>query len=233
MNAALASRQSLWAGVVTILRKDLLIEWRTRARATALIFFSFASLLLFSFAIGADPKPLLKGAGGFLWLALLFSSILSLAESFRVESENSALEGLRLLPADPYGIFIGKALGNALILSGIGIVLVPIAIALFDAHLALGFPRLAGVIVLGSLAIAAPGTLYAAIAAHARARDVLLPVLLFPLLVPALVSVAKATALILLGDPMMEIGSWLLLLSLFGIIYWALGTILFPRVIEE
>ncbi len=217
----------------TVLRKDLLIEWRTRARATALVFFSFASLLLFSFAIGADPKMLLKGAGGFLWLALLFSSVLSLAESFRVESENAALEGLRLLPTDPYGIFVGKAVGNALLLAAIGVVLVPISVALFDARLTLGFPRLVGVIVLGALAISAPGTLYAAIAGHARARDVLLPVLLFPLLVPALVAVAKATALVLLGDPMQELRSWLLLLASFGAIYWALGAVLFPRVIEE
>ncbi len=225
---ALFSRQA-----TTVLRKDLLIEWRTRARATSLVFFSFASLLLFSFAVGADARLLARNAPGYLWLALFFASILALGESFRVESENNALEGMRMLPADPRGIFVGKALGNAALLAALGFLLVPVCVALFDVKLVLGFWRLAMIIVLGALAIAAPGTFYSAITAHARARDVLLPVLLFPLLVPALVSVAKSTALVFQGDPMEEASSWLSLLGAFGVIYWTLSVLLFPKVVEE
>lgn len=216
-----------------VLRKDLLIEWRTRARATALVFFSLSTLLLFSFAVGPDARVLSRNAGGYLWLALLFSSVLSLSESFRVESENDALEGLRLLPAGARAIYLGKAAGNAVLLAAMGVVLVPIAVALFDVKLVLGFPTLVAVLAVGAFAIAAPGSLYAAIAAHARARDVLLPLLLFPLLIPALLAAAKATTLVFHGDLMGELGSWLGLLGAFGGIYWSLALVLFPRVIEE
>src|SRR5215471_20109895 len=95
------------------------------------------------------------------------------------------------------------------------------------------WPRLLGLTVLGCLAIAAPGTLYGAIASHARARDVLLPLLLFPILIPALVAAAKGTALVFEGDPMEQFNSWVLLLAVFDIVYWALGVVLFPRVVEE
>ena len=86
---------------------------------------------------------------------------------------------------------------------------------------------------LGCLAIAAPGTLYGAIASHARARDVLLPLLLFPILIPALVAAAKGTTLVFEGDPMGQLPSWLTLLGSFDAIYWGLGVVLFPRVVEE
>lgn len=216
-----------------LLGKDLLIEWRTKARLNALVFFALATLLLFSFALGPDTKLLERNAGGYLWLALLFASTLSLGESFRVEAENLCLDGLRLAPADARAIFLAKAAGNALLLAVLGAVLVPVMVALYGVKLVLGVGDLALVLVLGCMALAAPGTVYAAIAHHARARDVLLPLLLFPLVVPALLAAAKATGLVLQGDPMHQLRSWYGLLTGFNLIYWGLGFVLFPRVIED
>lgn len=216
-----------------LLRKDLLIEWRTRARLNALVFFALATLLLFSFALGPDTRLLQRNAGGYLWLAILFSSILALGESFRVETENAALDGIRLAPADARAVFLGKAIGNTVLLLALGCLLVPVMIALYDVQVAMEGWRLALVLALGCLAISAPGTLYSAIANNARARDVLLPLLLFPLIVPALLASTKATALVLQGDPMQQLGSWLRLLAGFDVIYWSLGFALFPRVIED
>ena len=216
-----------------LFRKDLLIEWRTRSRLNALIFFAFATLLLFSFALGPDTRLLQRNAGGYLWLALLFSSILSLGESFRVEMENSALDGIRLAPADARALFLGKALGNTALLFGLGWLLIPVLIALYDVQVAMELWRLGLVLLLGCLAISAPGTIYSAIANNARARDVLLPLLLFPLIVPALLAATKATSLVLQGDPMQQLGSWLGLLGGFDVMYWSLGFALFPRVIED
>ena len=215
-----------------VLRKDLLIEWRTKARLNALLFFAVATLLLFSFALGPDTRLLRLSSGGLLWLALLLASVLSLAESFRVERENSALDGLRLTPADARAIFLGKALGNALLLFFMSAVLVPVMAALFGVELALGAGPLLLVLLLGSTAIAGPGTVQAAIASNARARDVLLPLLLFPLLIPALMGAVKATNLVMQGDPMNQLDSWLGLLGGFNLIYWSLGFALFPKVIE-
>ena len=216
-----------------LLRKDLLLEWRSRSRINALIFFSLATLLLFSFALGPDTALLRRGAGGYLWLAVLLASVLSLGESFRVERENASLEGLRLVPAPARAIFLSKALANAVLLLGLAMVLVPVLVAILDVRVVLPLHTLLEILVLGALAIAAPGTLHGAIASHARARDVLLPLLLFPILIPALVAAAKSTALVFDGDPMGQVDSWLGLLGSFDLLYWALGFALFPRVIEE
>jgi heme exporter protein B len=224
---------SLLTAAGVLLAKDLLIEWRTRARLNALIFFALATLLLFSFALGPDTKLLARNAGGYLWLALLFSSVLALGESFRVEQENLTLDGLRLAPADARAIFLSKAVGNTLLLVALGLLLVPVMVALYGVQVSMGLGPLAATVLLGCMAISAPGTVYSAIASNARARDVLLPLLLFPLIIPALLAAAKATALVLQGDPMEQLGSWYGLLLGFNLIYWGLGFVLFPRVVED
>lgn len=224
---------SLARASIAVLGKDLTLEWRTRARLNALVFFALATLLLFSFAGGADSQMLAKNAAGYLWLAILFASVLALGESFRVEQENASLDGLRLVPVDARAIFLGKACGNALLLCALSALLVPVMVALFDVSLKMGLANMAIVVALGCLAISAPGTLYAAISMNARARDVLLPLLLFPLLIPALIAAVKATSLVITGDPMGQLGSWLGLLAGFNLLYWGLGFALFPRVIED
>jgi heme exporter protein B len=119
------------------------------------------------------------------------------------------------------------------LLLGLAVVLVPVLVAILDVRVVLPLPTLLLILVLGCLAIAAPGTLHGAIASHARARDVLLPLLLFPILIPALVAAAKSTALVFDGDPMDQVPGWLGLLGGFDLLYWALGFALFPRVVEE
>jgi heme exporter protein B len=224
---------SLVAGAMVVLYKDLLIEWRTRARMTALLFFALATLLLFSFALGPDVALLRRNAGGYLWLGILFASVLSLAESFRIETENLAMDGLRMAPVDARGVFLGKALGNTLMLWILSMVLLPVTIALYDVTILGSVWKLGGVMLLGCFGISAPGTVYAAMASSARARDVLLPLLLFPVLIPSLLASVKATGLMLNGDPMEQLGSWLSLLFAFNILYWGLGFALFPRIIED
>ncbi|MFN0062236.1 MAG: heme exporter protein CcmB [Myxococcaceae bacterium] len=227
------SRPGFWAQLTWVLRKEAWLEWRTRARAAALFTFALATLLLFSFAVGPDAKALAKNASGYLGLALLLASTLSLSESMRVERENLALEGLLLLPLDARALFVGKACASAALLLGLSLVLLPLALALYGISIALGWTQLLSVLALGSLAISAPGTLYAAIASRARARDVLLPLLLFPLLVPALLSFSKALRLVFEGDPMGQLASWRGLLVAFNLVYWSLGFVLFPKVVED
>ncbi len=230
---AQAASPSLWRATLGVLAKDFLIEWRGRARVNATVFFAMMTLFVFSFAVGPDGNVLARNAGGYLWLAILLASVLALGESFRVEAENNALEGLRLLPISPRALFLGKALANTVLLFALGLLLAPIAVGLYGAALAGSAWHGLGVLALGCAAISAPGTVYAAIAAQARARDVLLPLLLFPVLIPALVGAVKATALVLEGDPMGQLGSWIVLLAAFDVMYWAIGLALFGRVIEE
>ena len=106
------ARPGLFKATLVVMRKDMLLEWRGRARVNATLFFGLLTLLMFSFAMGPDHKLLGRTAPGFLWLAILLSSVLSLGESMRVERENEALDGLRLTPIDPRALFLGKSLVN-------------------------------------------------------------------------------------------------------------------------
>ena len=218
--------------VIFALRKDLLLQWRSRAQIVAIFAFGATALLLFSFAIGPDSFALRQHAAGFLWLGLLLASTLSLAESFEGEMEEQALEGLLLLPASAVALYYGKALANWARLAMLGVALVPVMVVLYDAG-TLRLVWLLGIILLGTAGLSAPGTLYAAMTAQTRARQTLLPLLLFPLVVPVLLAAVKATSLLILGDPMGQLASWAMLLATFDVLHWALGGLLFSRVVED
>jgi heme exporter protein B len=218
--------------MIVALQKELLLQWRTRAQAVAVFVFGAASLLLFSFAIGPNAAALRQHAAGFLWLGLLLSSTLTLSESFHAEMENRALEGLLLLPVSPRVLYYGKATANAIQLVLLGIALVPVMVVLYDAGTS-RIPTLLLIIILGSAGISAPGTLYSAMTSQARAKQTLLPLLLFPLIVPVLLAAVKATSLAILGDPMEQGRAWVLLLVAFNGIYWSLCGLLFDRVVED
>jgi len=214
------------------IRKELLLQWRSRAQFLAVFVFGAASLLLFSFAVGPSSQALRQHASGFLWLGLLLSSTLTLAEGFHAEMENRAFEGLLLLPVDARVLYYGKALANWLQLAMLGVALVPVMVVLYDAGtLRLGMLLL--IILLGTAGLSAPGTLYSAMTSQAQARGTLLPLLLFPLIVPALLASVKATSLVILGDPMGQAWSWIKLLAAFDAIYWSLCGVLFGRVVED
>lgn len=229
-----APRSGALAQAWVLFEKDLRLEWRARARAVAVIAFGLVSLLLFSFAVGPDSRALEAGAAGFLLLALLLASSLGLAESFRLERERGAIAGLLLLPVEPAALFYGKALANTVSLLALGPALVPAAWILYSVDAG---PRqlltALGLWALAAAGLAAPGTLYAAITSRGQGRDVLLPLLLFPLVVPVLLASVKALGLVLDGDPMGQLGSWTLLLVCFDVIYWSLGGLLFTHAIEE
>ena len=225
---------SLVTQILTVLRKDLLLEWRSRSRMISVLLFGVVTLLLFSFAVGPDSMALRAGAAGFLVLALLLSSTLSLSESFRLEQQGRALEGLLLLPVDPIALYYGKALGNTLFLLMLAPVLAPVALVLYSVDLGvIGFLRLMLLWVIAAAGLSAPGTLYAAMTSRLQSQDVLLPLLLFPLVVPVLLGSVKAVGLVLTGDPMGQLGSWTTLLVAFDVIYWSLCGLLFPHAIEE
>lgn len=218
--------------LVAALRKEILLQWRSRSQMMAVFVFGAAALLLFSFAVGPIADALRQFSAGFLWLGLLLSSTLTLAESYHAEMENRALEGLLLLPASPRALYYGKAIANWLQLFILGVALIPVMVILYDAGTTRIFPLL-GVVALGAAGLSAPGTLYAAMTAQVRSKQTLLPLLLFPLIVPALLAAVKATSLIILGDPMGQLPSWISLLLAFDAIYWSLCGLLFDRVVEE
>jgi heme exporter protein B len=217
-----------------VVRKDLLLEWRGRSRIISVLLFGVVTLLLFSFAVGPDSVALRASAAGFLVLALLLSSTLGLSESFRLEQEQRAIEGLLLLPVDPVALYYGKAMSNTLFLMLLAPILTPVALVLYAVELEpVRLLVLLGLWAIAAAGLSAPGTLYAAMTSRLQSQDVLLPLLLFPLVVPVLLGTVKAVALILTGDPMEQIRSWTILLVSFAVIYWSICGLLFPHAIEE
>ncbi|MFQ5526291.1 MAG: heme exporter protein CcmB [Thermoanaerobaculia bacterium] len=215
-------------------RKDLLLGWRGRTRTLAVALFGMVALVLFSFAVVADGQVGVSAAAGFLIVALLLSSILALEESFRLEVEDRALEGLLLLPVDPVAVYYGKAIANTVLL----ILLGPVLLFLTAIFFALEFDgaNLLGVAILwllSSAGIAAPGTLYASMTSRVTGRDVILPLLLFPLTLPILMTGVRSFDLVLRGDAMGQLKGWILLLTAFDLVYWILCGVLFSRTLEE
>ncbi len=218
---------------IQVCRKDLLVEWRSPARASGVFFFALALLLMVAFATGASSLALKRQAAGALWLGLLLASTRSLDHAFHTETEHGALEGMVLWPVDPRAVYYGKALANTIILLAVGAALTPLAIALFDAPIQGNLLHFAALMALGCAGIAAPGTLLGLLTARARGASVLLPVLLFPMVVPALIAAARGCAVVMEGDPMAQAPSWLGLLVAFNALHWSLSGLLFARVLED
>ena len=219
--------------VIRVLTKDLLIEWRAKTHGIALAAFALTLLLLFSFAVGPTTAVLQRHASAYLWMSLLLSSTLLLSRSFSIETESDALESLLLAPVPPGAIFLGKAISATLQMLLLMLIAMPAAVIFYDIQIAGSVLELFFCFLLGVGGLAAPGTLYAALTARMHARALMMPLLLFPLVVPCVLAAVKTTSLLLLGDPMDQSGSWLVLLLCFDLVYWSLCLVLTSRVIEE
>jgi heme exporter protein B len=212
--------------------KDLTAERRAKANFNAVVFFAILTLLLFGFAIGPDTEALRAAAAGVLWLTVLFSGVLTFSRSYQLELESGALEVLLLYPAARWTVFLGKLAANfAFVLLVVAIVL-PVAAVLYQLPVLRALPELAAVLVLGTFGFVTLGTFYAAMASRVRAREVLLPLLLFPMLVPILVGAVEATVSLLGGDVMGDSRQWLKLLAAFDLIFFVASLLAFEKVIE-
>ena len=218
--------------VRAIVWKDLTTERRSKAGFNAVAFLGVLILLLFGFALGPDAEALRNAASGALWLAILFSGVLAFNRSYQLELDGGALEPLLLYPAPRWTIFAGKFVANLLFVLLVEAIVVPVAIVLFQVKALSGWLPASGVLLLGSVGFVALGTFYASMASRSRAREVLLPLLLFPMLVPVLLASAEASSALLAGDPMQDAGAWIRLLGIFDVIFVVASFLVFDHVIE-
>ena len=224
-----------------IVWKDLLIERRAKSAFNAMAFFAALMLLTFGFALGPDAPGFATGtetllqhlAPGLVWIAILFTGQLAADRSFQLELERGGLDALRVYPGDRKAMYLGKLLSTLSVMVLMEVVLLPCAGILYSLDLWPRLPALAGVGLLATLALAATGTFYAALTANLRARQVLLPLLLFPVLIPVILAAVKATGLVLRGDPMNELASWVKLLLAADVLFLTVSTLTFEYVIEE
>jgi heme exporter protein B len=211
--------------------KDLTAEWRTRANFNAVTFFGALMLLLFGFALGPDVETLRRAAPGVIWLTVLFSGVLSFNRSYQIELENDALEVLLGYPGDRRTIFLGKLAANLTFVLLVEAVIVPLTAVLYGLSLVRPLPGLVGVLLLGTFGFVTLGTFYSALSSRSRAREVLLPLLLFPMLVPLLIAAAQATAALIAGDPMGDGRTWMGVLAAFDVIFFVASLYAFEHVI--
>lgn len=218
-----------WRAVWAIVSKDLRVEARGREVLTSSLVFSLLVLLVFNFALDLVGEAVALVAPGVLWVTILFSGVLVLGRTFARERERGGLEALLLAPLDRGALLVAKVLGNLILLGAIEVVAVPVFLALYNLEFSPW--RLVATIALGTLGIATVGTLFAAIAANTRARESMLPLLLFPVLVPLLIGAVKGTTESLIGA--VAAGPpWLGLLVAFDAIFLAVAYLLFDYVVE-
>jgi len=217
--------------ILTIVQKDLAVELRTKEMLSSMFVFALLVIVIFNFAFELRVENVREVAPGVLWVAFTFAGMLGLSRSFVLEKDKGCLEGLLLCPVDRSAIYFGKMLGNVIFMTVVEAIILPIFSVLFNIFLF--HPVLLLIVVLGTLGFAGVGTLFSAMAVHTRAREVMLPVLLFPVVVPAMIAAVKATGGILDGQAFSEIAHWVRLLAVFDVVFLAISFMTFDYVVEE
>jgi heme exporter protein B len=229
MNSLRTSLGIAWA----LARKDAIAEARGRHAAVSTLTFAALVLLLFGFAMGPDSQRLSQAAPGLLWLGIVFSGLLAVSRFHELETDDGALEQLALYPVDRRAIYVGKAAIGAFAMLVLGFVLVPVVAILYAVNIGPALAPLALTVALGAIGFAAVGTFYAGVTVRMRAREVMLPLLVLPIIAPLLLGAVKATTAALTGDPFGELGSWLQLLAAFDIVMLIAGAGTYGFLLEE
>ncbi len=218
---------------LAIARKDALAELRGRHATVSTLFFSAVVLLLFGFALGPDSARLAAAAPGLLWLAVVFAGMLAVSRLHLLETDDDALEQLALYPIGRRALFLGKALAGLAVMLVLGLLVLGAVGILFAVDVAGAWLPLVVTVLLGAIGIAAVGTFYAGVTVRLRAREVMLPLLMLPVLAPLLLGAVKATAAALAGDPFGELGAWLQLLVAFDVIMVVAGAATYGYLLED
>lgn len=227
------TRAHFFKQVWLLIWKDLLVEARGRETVLAGAVFALLVLVIFSFAFDLRVDNVATVAPGVLWVTVTFAGVLSLGRAFTRERDRRTLDGLLLAPIDRSALYLAKVITSVMSMLVVEAVALPVFIALFN--LVVNLPLLIVALMLGTLGLAGVGTLFAAIAAHTRAREVLLPLLLFPIQVPVILATVKSSgaAIRVPGLDPPDVGQWLGLLIAFDALFLGLSILLFDFAIEE
>jgi heme exporter protein B len=221
-----------WRRARAIARKDLTAERRSKAGFNSVVALAVTMLVMFGFALGPDAKAIRDAAPGTIWLTMLFAGVLAFNRSYQTELDGGALEQLVLYPGARRAIFAGKLLGNFAFVTLMLAIITVVGMVLFHVAVPSEWASFVAVLLLGVIGLVTLGTFYAAMASRSRAREVLLPLLLFPMLVPVLLAAMEATKALLGGDVMSDAGAWIRLLAAFDVIFLVATFLAFEFVIE-
>lgn len=216
-----------------IVWKDVVVELRTRERIAAMAAFAVLAGVLFNYAVDPAAVALRELAAGLIWLTIVFGGMLGLARTFQMEEEEGAFQGLLLSPIPRDALFLGKLISNFLLLMATALLVLGVFYLFFDLRLAGSFWILVAILAEGVFGFAAVGTLFSAISVRSTMGETLLPILVFPILIPVVVFGVSATNRIFLGRPLAEVAGNLRMLGAFGLGAALVGALLFRFVVEE
>lgn len=219
--------QVIWA----VLWKDVRIEIRTKDMFTSMAVFAVLALLIFNFAFELRVPDKRMVVPGVLWVTVAFAGVLGLGRAFITEMDKGSLSGLLLAPVDRSAIYFGKMLANLLFILVVEALILPLIAIFFNVPL-ITVPLLV-ILLLGTIGFAAVGTIFSALTVNTRAREVLLPVLLLPVLLPLLVAGIRATIGLLEGETLADLGNWLRLMMFFDVLFLVVAYLTFDYVVEE
>lgn len=207
-----------------VVRKDLLIEIRSREIVYTTLFFAVSTVLVFAFGFVRDGRPVEDAAAGILWIAIAFSGTLALGRAFERERQCETVRALMMAPVDRPAIYVGKLVGVLLLLAVVEALIVPMVALMFQAPLFAHPLLMGGLLATGTIGFAAVGTLFAAMLVRARSRDVLLPILLYPITIPVIIGGVRGTAALLQADVDLPMATmWLSMLAFFDVVFITLA----------
>lgn len=213
--------------------KDLKIEMRSKEVLLSMIIFVLLVVTVFQFAFEPGSGDAAQYAPGLLWVAFTFAGVLGLSRTFMIEKENDCLQGLMLCPVDRGAIFLGKMLANIIFMAAMEAIALPLFSIFSNFSL---LPHLKGLVLimaLSTVGFSCVGTLFSSMSVNTKMREVMLPLLLFPIIVPVIIGAVKLTGMVLVGDPYGNFGAWVKLLAAFDVIFLVACYLVFDFVIEE
>ena len=222
---------SFWRKAIAITWKDTLSEMRTKGIVVSVLVFTLLVIVIFNFAFGTNQEIISTVAPGILWVTFAFAGVLSLNRSFIMEKEEGCLEGLMVCPINREVIYVGKMLGSLLFMLVIEAITLPIFTLLFN--LPVFSLQLIAITVLTTIGFVAIGTLFSALAVNTKAREMVLPILFLPIVVPIIICAIKASELALSGKSWSNLSSWLQIIGAFDVIFIVVSFLIFSFVIEE
>jgi len=219
--------------VLNHLRKDLRLEWRSRDAINGMLFFALLVVVVFSLAFDPTAAVSRQISGGILWVALLFAAVTALNQSWTREQSNQVLEAQRMSPAPASALFLAKALANLIFVLIVEVVLAPVFVVFYNLHVLGNAWLLALILPLGTWALVVNGTFFAALGLRTRNRELLLPLVLLPVSLPALLEMVQATTGVLTAelDPL-QINTWITQLAGYDIIFTIVCLLLFDTVLN-
>lgn len=218
--------------MTAVIWKDLAVEWHSRELLSAMLVFALIVIFIFNFALELDPKSRAGITAGVLWVTFTFAGTIGLNRSLAMEKDRGCLDGLLLAPVDRTAIYFGKMIANLIFMLAAALIVLPVYAVLYN-NFNIFNPGLLLVIFLGSLGYVAIGTLLAAMSVQTRTRDILLPILLFPVIIPLVVASVKASSGFLQGLPWRDLSTWINLLLVYDVVFTAASFMVFDFVVED